>query len=281
MPRKTKRKNSTKKDDTNQRVPPFENKKQRNDGLNNKNTSQTSVGKTSSSSNHTQSQSNGVNITKVDETQKSLPTHLNDNNTLVTNTSEDANKLMVKEIIVDPHIKRLFDHIRYSEEAVSVLPNRSWAIHCTDVPVKCIVISEMVMHNAHGRGLEPFYPKQIIFDEKLNFELFLLNSRTLLKDKPSRVGNMDEFESVLDYVNSIKLCHGGPDITEYSNVNPECAYKDPYNKWRHNLCLLEINECDVCEPCVSLEEILKRHAQRKSPLKSRNNNVLKRKRTYI
>lgn len=110
--------------------------------------------------------------------------------------------------------------------------------------------------------------------------MFLLNSKTVLKDKPSSVGTMADFESVLDYVESLKLCTGGPNISQYSDISPECAYKDPYNKWRHNLCMLEVHDCDICESCASLEDILKRHSQRvKSPLKLRNNMVVsKRKR---
>uniref|UniRef100_A0A0C9RNP8 CysS_0 protein n=1 Tax=Fopius arisanus TaxID=64838 RepID=A0A0C9RNP8_9HYME len=63
---------------------------------------------------------------------------------------------------VDQNMHKLFDRIRYSEDAVSTLPDRSWAIHCTELPVKRIVISEMIMHNIGGSGLEPFYIKQVI-----------------------------------------------------------------------------------------------------------------------
>lgn len=57
--------------------------------------------------------------------------------------------------------QKLFDRIRYSEDAVSALPNRSWAIHCTELPVKRIVVSEMAMLNADGTGMKPFYIKQV------------------------------------------------------------------------------------------------------------------------
>lgn len=60
------------------------------------------------------------------------------------------------------HINRLFNHICYSEDVVSMLPNRSWAIHCTEEPLKRIVVSEISMVNLHGRGFEPFYIKQVI-----------------------------------------------------------------------------------------------------------------------
>lgn len=112
---------------------------------------------------------------------------------------------------------------------------------------------------------------QIIFDEKLNFDLFLINSRVVLKDKPTTIASMHDFEDLVDYVESLKLCSGGPAVSQYSNVNPECAYKDPLNKWRHNLCSLEISVGEVCDLCKSLDEILRRRAQRgRQPGKLRN-----------
>ncbi|XP_015122746.1 uncharacterized protein LOC107045124 [Diachasma alloeum] len=174
---------------------------------------------------------------------------------------------------IDQNMHKLFDRIRYSEDAVSTLPNRSWAIHCTELPVKKIVVSEMIMHNVDGSGLEPFYIKQIVFDEKLNFDIFLLNSRTVLKDKPSSIHSMEDFETLLDHVQSLKLCSGGPDYQLYSHITPECAYKDPTNKWRHNLCTLEVNDCDTCESCLSLDDILKRHAQRVKPSVKHKNGI--------
>ncbi|XP_063995588.1 uncharacterized protein LOC135172954 [Diachasmimorpha longicaudata] len=190
------------------------------------------------------------------------------NNIVVNDNSSDY---VMKE--VDQNMHKLFDRIRYSEDAVSTLPNRSWAIHCSELPVKKIVVSEMIMHNVDGVGLQPFYIKQIVFDEKLNFDIFLLNSRTVLKDKPSSIHSMEDFESLLDHLQSLKLCSGGPDYQLYSHITPECAYKDATNKWRHNLCTLEVNNCDTCESCLSLDEILKRHAQRVKPSVKPKNGV--------
>ncbi|XP_034937860.1 uncharacterized protein [Chelonus insularis] len=181
--------------------------------------------------------------------------------------------------VMDGHVAKLFDHLRCSDEVISLLPNKSWGMHCTDVPIKRIVLGELILYNLHGRGFEPFYVKQIIFDEKLNFEIFLLNTRAVLKEKIPPIRSVSDFESVLDYVNSLKLCSGGPDFNKYNKVTPECAYKDQLNKWRHNLCTLEVTDGDVCESCASLDDVLKRHAQRiHSPLKSRNCVTLTRRR---
>ena len=105
---------------------------------------------------------------------------------------------------------------------------------------------------------------QIVFDEKLNFNLYLINSRMVLKDKPTRIATMHDFEDLVDYVNNLKVCAGGPPIRRYSNVNPECAYRDSLQNWRHNLCSLEIVNGAACESCLSLDEILRRAAQRSS-----------------
>ncbi|CAD6221320.1 GSCOCG00005146001-RA-CDS [Cotesia congregata] len=217
----------------------------------------------------------------VEADEPPVPNHV-DKNSSTSNGKTDVHELDYEENELEQLIiTRLFNDIRFSDDVVSVLPDRSWAIHCTEEPVKRIVVSEISMVNFHGRGFEPFYVKQIIFDEKLNFELFLINSRTVLKDKPAYIKSITDFESLLDYVSGVKLCAGGPEFTKYSNVSPECAYKDPYSKWRHNLCTLEVHDADVCEACESLDEILKRHSQRtKSPLKSRNNVVATKRKKF-
>ncbi|KAF7992134.1 hypothetical protein HCN44_001459 [Aphidius gifuensis] len=214
---------------------------------------------------------------------------LDENNQLLTFVNANERLQQYPDVVENIELARLFDKIRYSEEATSALPNRSWAIHCADVPAKRIVVSEMIIEHSPERGVEPFYPKQIVIDDKLNYELFLQTTRTVLKNKSSSIRSMTDFESLLDHVSSLKLCSGGPNVIQYNNINPECAYKDSKNKWRHNLCTLELNKDDddvdvdnnnmnnTCDACLSLEDILKRHVQRLKPsLKQRNNLLRKR-----
>lgn len=130
---------------------------------------------------------------------------------------------------------------------------------------------------------------QIVIDDKLNYEIFLQTTRSVLKNKSSSIRSMSEFESLLDHVNSLKLCSGGPNVIQYNNINPECAYKDSRNKWRHNLCTLELNKLDgdvgvdnhntnnTCDACLSLEDILRRHVQRLKPSLKQRNNYLRKK----
>lgn len=87
-----------------------------------------------------------------------------DKNSSTTNGKTDVHELDYAENELDQLIiTRLFDDIRYSDDVASVLPDRSWAIHSTEEPVKRIVVSEISMVNFHGRGFEPFYVKQVIF----------------------------------------------------------------------------------------------------------------------
>ncbi|CAG5101319.1 Protein of unknown function [Cotesia congregata] len=201
----------------------------------------------------------------VEADEPPVPNHV-DKNSSTSNGKTDVHELDYEENELEQLIiTRLFNDIRFSDDVVSVLPDRSWAIHCTEEPVKRIVVSEISMVNFHGRGFEPFYVKQV------NNNLY----------KPAYIKSITDFESLLDYVSGVKLCAGGPEFTKYSNVSPECAYKDPYSKWRHNLCTLEVHDADVCEACESLDEILKRHSQRtKSPLKSRNNVVATKRKKF-
>lgn len=142
------------------------------------------------------------------------------------------------------------------------MPDGSWALHRSLSQNKTIVASQLGTAGENGLEIAPLYIKQIVFDQKLNFEVFFVNTRTVLKDKPKVPESLEEFQDILAYISDIKLCEGGPAVVEYSNVDLECAYKDPTEKWRHNLCSLETNDESVCKSCFSLQEILQRHVQR-------------------
>ncbi|XP_066584455.1 uncharacterized protein [Prorops nasuta] len=175
----------------------------------------------------------------------------------------------------------LFNSI-FNGTLIPQLPSKSWAMHCVDLPERCIVISEMIVQNEPLVGLIPIYVKQIVFDQRMNYDLFLLNSRAVIKKKPCIVRAFEDFMHVIDYTNELKVCMGGPEVSTYGHLNLECAYKDPKQRYRHNLCSLEVTEGDICESCVSLEEILVRSMQRnKSSVKLKSlHNSSKRKRLY-
>ncbi|XP_015519642.1 uncharacterized protein LOC107224188 [Neodiprion lecontei] len=165
------------------------------------------------------------------------------------------------DCVIHDEDNTLFERI-YSDLIVPKMPNCSWAIHRSPLPNKTIVASELTAWTEHNVEVAPLYIKQIVFDQKLNFEVFFVNTKMVLKDKPSAPQTVEEFEHILAYIDNIKLCPGGPAVTEFSNVSIECAYKDPTERWRHNLCSLEAVGELVCKSCFSLQEILQRHVQR-------------------
>lgn len=189
--------------------------------------------------------------------------------------------LTTKEFSLKRSPDDLFNLI-YSEQVTLTLPNRSWSIHFTEIPIRCIVISEINLHHNSGSGFIPLYTKQIIFHEKMEYEIFLFNSKASEKNL-SPMETITDVMNVITYTNNLKLCNGGPDVSLYNNINLECAYRDNKEKWRHNLCSLEVSEGDTCELCLSLKDILKRHIQRnKQSSRTKNfNGSGKRKRTSL
>lgn len=155
----------------------------------------------------------------------------------------------------------LFNSI-YTGKFILTLPNRSWSMHFTEKPIRCIVASEINVHNDSGIGFVPLYTKQIVFYEKMNYDIFLFNSKASEKNLPATLESIADVMNVIIHTDDLKLCSGGPDVNLYNNVNLECAYRDNREKWRHNLCSLEVSKGDTCELCLSLEDILKRHVQR-------------------
>lgn len=98
---------------------------------------------------------------------------------------------------------------------------------------------------------------QIVFDENMNYEMFFLNAKASMIDNSFKIETLTDLANVTMFANDIKLCSGGPATFLYANVNPECAYRDQYGRWRHNLCTLEVTDnVDTCEACLSLIKML-------------------------
>ncbi|KAL2728708.1 uncharacterized protein V1478_006340 [Vespula squamosa] len=195
--------------------------------------------------------------------------------------SFDSSYLTTNDFSLKRSPDDLFNLI-YSEQVTLTLPNRSWSIHFTEIPIRCIVVSEITLHHDSGSGIIPLYTKQIIFHEKMVYEIFLFNSKASEKNL-SPIETITDVMNIITYTNNLKLCSGGPAVSLYSNINIECAYRDNKEKWRHNLCSLEVSEGDTCELCLSLKDILKRHIQRnkQSSRTKTFNGSGKRKRTAL
>nr|XP_050854638.1 uncharacterized protein LOC127065817 [Vespula vulgaris] len=195
--------------------------------------------------------------------------------------SFNSSYLTTKDLSLKRNPDDLFNLI-YSEQVTLTLPNRSWSIYFTEIPIRCIVVSEITLHHDSGLGFIPLYTKQIIFHEKMTYEIFLYNSKASEKNL-SPIETITDVMNIITYTNNLKLCSGGPAVSLYNNINIECAYRDNKEKWRHNLCSLEVSEGDTCELCLSLKDILNRHVQRnKSSSRTKNfNGSGKRKRTSL
>lgn len=116
----------------------------------------------------------------------------------------------------------------------------------------------------------------------MEYEIFLFNLKASEKNL-FPIETVADVMNVITYTNNLKLCSGGPKVSLYNNVNLECAYRDNKEKWRHNLCSLEVSEGDTCELCLSLQDVIKRYIQRnKQSSRTKNfNGSGKRKRTSL
>lgn len=63
-----------------------------------------------------------------------------------------------------------------------------------------------------------------------------------------------DLNCLIERVDDLILCPGGPEFCGVENLNIKNAYKDCINKWRHNLCTLVIHDCKVCVNCDRLEK---------------------------
>lgn len=78
------------------------------------------------------------------------------------------NLFMTKYIFAETNELLLHEHkacelfnLVYSGGLVPMLPNRSWSIHFMEVPVRCIVISKMMIRFEVESGLTPVQIKQV------------------------------------------------------------------------------------------------------------------------
>lgn len=145
------------------------------------------------------------------------------------------------------------------------LPNRSWSIHFTDKPIRSIVISQISFYCNSISEYIPCYSKQIVLKEKMAYEIFLLNCK-IIDDFPL-IESITDLMQIVSYIDNLKLCYGGPEVSFSKNINLECAYKNN-NKWRHNLCTLRVTKGNTCLPCLSLQAKLKRSIERTQKLKT-------------
>lgn len=74
--------------------------------------------------------------------------------------SFDSSYLTTNEFSLKRSPDDLFNLI-YTRQVTLTLPNRSWSIHLTEMPIRCIVVSEISLHHDSGSGFVPLYTKQV------------------------------------------------------------------------------------------------------------------------
>ncbi|XP_015183798.1 PREDICTED: uncharacterized protein LOC107070272 [Polistes dominula] len=172
------------------------------------------------------------------------------------------------------NIQNDFFHHLYESNLILTLPSQSWSIHYTKKPKRSIVFSQITLYNDRNSGYVPHYFKKLVLYEKMAYEIYLYNSKTIDNDF-APIQTVPQLMRILSYLNNLKLCKGGPVINCCDNINLECAYKDK-DRWRHNLCTLKLRKAaGVCNLCLSLHAILQKS---KTLAKRKNNKTDSRKR---
>lgn len=77
-------------------------------------------------------------------------------------SSSQPNGTLENNLPISVKTRSLFHSLGYSEDVLSALPNRTWAIHCTEAPFKRIVVSALSMYDSQDAGLVPHYIKQVL-----------------------------------------------------------------------------------------------------------------------
>ncbi|KAH6943791.1 hypothetical protein HPB50_027356 [Hyalomma asiaticum] len=71
---------------------------------------------------------------------------------------------------------------------------------------------------------------------------------------PAEVASGADLERLLAAVDALRVCRGGPSKKVYSGAEPELAYLDSLDVWRHVRCPLVLTEPgELCRLCRSLE----------------------------
>ncbi|KAH8035464.1 hypothetical protein HPB51_005699 [Rhipicephalus microplus] len=144
------------------------------------------------------------------------------------------------------------------------LPESSWAVHRVDMEgIRDIVYSKMtVKQDSAAANLYISKAVHIKSDMSVNIVLLGKSLKPAAAGLIASVTTLSDVEQVVNAVEAIKVCSGGPSIKEYTKAEPECAYGDLLGKWRHSRCTMTVAEGSVCKACSSLCDTLRIHTSR-------------------
>ncbi|KAH9364349.1 hypothetical protein HPB48_012123 [Haemaphysalis longicornis] len=154
----------------------------------------------------------------------------------------------------------VMEHLLQHPEDVSLPPR--WNYHKVDTfEGDRIIYCEV---NVASDGTSPVVTKHVTVygdhrDQPL--EAFILKtSLGDLLDTAGKPATVQDVASLIQTIDNIPMCRGGPKHASYPNVRPECAFVDPLGVWRHSKC--DVYGSQQCSNCTSLKNTLYRHATR-------------------
>lgn len=110
---------------------------------------------------------------------------------------------------------------------------------------------------------------QILLEKNGVLKIQIFNkSINLCNDNPKTIG---ELKSLINIINDLKICKGGPNKNEYENLVSQCAHIDQTNKWRHDKCDLIINKGKTCYYCLKLNAAFQKYSSFEDPVHEENN----------
>uniref|UniRef100_A0A224YQQ0 Uncharacterized protein n=1 Tax=Rhipicephalus zambeziensis TaxID=60191 RepID=A0A224YQQ0_9ACAR len=178
----------------------------------------------------------------------------------------------------DPNdlFERLFDVAKRLK-----LPRNSWAVHCIDKDgVRDIVFSQvLVKHVPKVTALylpktkltgkdeitTVYCPKTVAIKSDASVTVSLMGVPVqAIEGVPSEVASGADVERLLEAVDALRVCRGGPNKKVYPGAEPESAYLDSLDAWRHYRCPLVLTEPgELCRLCRSLDPTVRLNMERK------------------
>lgn len=194
----------------------------------------------------------------------------------VENDAPRSAAVVEKAVVPNDVFDRLFEVAKRL-----ALPRNSWAVHCVDKDgVRDIVFSQVLVKHVpkitalHLPKTEltgkdeittVYCPKTVAVrsDASVTVSLMGVPVQTI-EGVPSEVASGADLERLLEAVDALRVCRGGPNKKVYPGAEPESAYLDSQDAWRHFRCPLVLTEPgELCRLCRSLDPTVRLNMERK------------------
>lgn len=153
-----------------------------------------------------------------------------------------------------------FDELFSAAKHLS-LPSSSWAVHCIEENgVRDIVASEIVVeHKPPAIAVRTC--KTVHVKSDMSVAILLMGKPVqTISGISTELSSASDLEQLLNALDSVRICKGGPEHKEYASIEPTCAYIDSFKCWRHNQCPIVLTSPGVsCKQCCALRETFQCH----------------------